>query len=62
MSNRYTELCKIFTKIAARTAESDESYHKAVDCAEQLALDVENSLKIRTDPELGNSTTSEGTR
>ena len=61
MANRYQELCKIFTKIAARAAESDESYDKAVNCAEQLAKDVEETLKIRTDPDLGNSSTSEGT-
>jgi zinc finger SWIM domain-containing protein 3 len=58
MSNRYTELCKLFTKIAARAAESDESYDKAVNCAEKLALDVEESLKIRTGPDLGNSTSA----
>ena len=60
MSNRYMELCKIFTRIAARAAESDESYDQAANCAEQLALDVEKSLKIRTDPDLGKSSTSEG--
>jgi zinc finger SWIM domain-containing protein 3 len=60
MSNRYKELCKIFTRIAARAAESDESYDQAANCAEQLALDVEKSLKIRTDPDLGKSSTSEG--
>ncbi|KAM0913782.1 hypothetical protein ACQ4PT_011951 [Festuca glaucescens] len=60
MSNRYKELCKIFTRIAARAAESDESYDHAANCVEQLALDVEKSLKIRTDPDLGNSSTSEG--
>jgi Ni,Fe-hydrogenase I large subunit len=60
MSNRYNELCKIFTRIAARAAESDESYDQAANCAEQLALDVEKSLKIRTDPDLGKSSTSEG--
>jgi zinc finger SWIM domain-containing protein 3 len=61
MSNRYNELCRIFMKIAARAAESDETYDDAVNSAEQLAQHVEKSLKIRTDPDLGNSSTSEGT-
>ena len=52
MSNRYKELCRIFVKIAARAAESEESYYKAAKCAEQLAQDVEKCLKIRADPDL----------
>uniref|UniRef100_A0ACD5YK45 Uncharacterized protein n=1 Tax=Avena sativa TaxID=4498 RepID=A0ACD5YK45_AVESA len=50
----------MFMKIAARAAESDESYDKAANCAEQLALEVEKCLKIRVDPEVGNSITTEG--
>jgi zinc finger SWIM domain-containing protein 3 len=61
MSNRYRDLCKMFMKIAARAAESDESYDTAANCAEQLAQDVEKCLKIRVDPELNNSSTTNGT-
>lgn len=61
MANRYRDLCRMFIKIAARAAESDESYNKVANSAEQLAQDVEKCLKIRTYPDLGNSSTSEGT-
>uniref|UniRef100_A0ACD5ZZX8 Uncharacterized protein n=1 Tax=Avena sativa TaxID=4498 RepID=A0ACD5ZZX8_AVESA len=61
MSNRYRDLCKMFMKIAARAAESDESYDMAANCAEKLAQEVEKCLKIRADPELGNSCSTEGT-
>jgi zinc finger SWIM domain-containing protein 3 len=54
------DLCKMFMKIAARAAESDESYDTAANCAEQLAQDVEKCLKIRVDPELRNSDTTKG--
>uniref|UniRef100_A0ACD5XZQ0 Uncharacterized protein n=1 Tax=Avena sativa TaxID=4498 RepID=A0ACD5XZQ0_AVESA len=60
MSNRYRDLCKMFMKIAARAAESDESYEKAAHCGEHLAQEVEKCLKIRADPELGNSCTTKG--
>jgi zinc finger SWIM domain-containing protein 3 len=50
----------MFMKIAARAAESDESYDTAANCAEQLAQDVEKCLKIRVDPELRNSDTTKG--
>jgi hypothetical protein len=37
-------------------------YHnQAASFTEQLAQDAENSLKIRTGPDLGNSSTSEAT-
>ena len=52
MSNRYKELRRIFVKIAARAAESEDSYNKAAKFAEQLAQDVEKCLKIRADPDL----------
>jgi hypothetical protein len=35
MSNHYTDLCKMFMKIAARVAEFDESYDMAANCAER---------------------------
>jgi zinc finger SWIM domain-containing protein 3 len=51
----------MFMKIAARAAESDESYDMAANCAEKLAQDVEKCLKIIVDPELSNKCTTEGT-
>ncbi|XP_073358329.1 protein FAR1-RELATED SEQUENCE 5-like [Aegilops tauschii subsp. strangulata] len=60
MSNRYKELCRMFFKIAARAAESKDSYNKAAKFTEQLAQDVEKCLKIRADPDLGDSCTKEG--
>ncbi|XP_073353389.1 protein FAR1-RELATED SEQUENCE 5-like [Aegilops tauschii subsp. strangulata] len=59
MSNRYKELCRMFLKIAARAAESEDSYNKAAKFAEQLAQDVDKCLKIRADPDLGDSCTKE---
>jgi zinc finger SWIM domain-containing protein 3 len=60
MSSRYKDLCKMFVKIAARAAESEESYNEAANCAAQLAQNVEKCLKIRADPDLGSSSGSEG--
>ena len=64
MSSFYKDLCRMFIHIAARAAESDETYDMAAKCAEQLARDVEKQLKIRTDPDpspnLGNSSVSQG--
>lgn len=60
MSNRYKELCRMFLKIAARAAESEDSYNKAAKFAEQLAQGVKKCLKIRADPDLGDSCTKEG--
>ncbi|KAM0864479.1 hypothetical protein ACQ4PT_043894 [Festuca glaucescens] len=60
MANLYKDLCKMYMKIAARAAESDESYDEAANSAEQLAQRVKKCLKIRADPELGNSCTTEG--
>jgi zinc finger SWIM domain-containing protein 3 len=48
----------MYMKIAARAAESDESYDEAANSAEQLAQRVEKCLKIRADPELNNSSTT----
>ncbi|KAE8801114.1 Transposon protein [Hordeum vulgare] len=41
----------MFIQIAARAAESDESYLMAANCAEKLAQDVETCLKHRSDPD-----------
>ncbi|XBJ03944.1 hypothetical protein VPH35_022981 [Triticum aestivum] len=64
MSNYYKELCRMFVKIAARASESDETYDMVAKCAEQLAEAVEKYLKNRTDPDhdpdLGNSSVSQG--
>jgi zinc finger SWIM domain-containing protein 3 len=58
MANRYKDLCKMYIKIAARAAESDESYDEVANSAEQLAQMVEKCLKIRADPKLNNSSTT----
>jgi zinc finger SWIM domain-containing protein 3 len=58
MANRYKDLCKMYMKIAAHAAESDESYDEAASSTEQLAQRVEKCLKIRADPELNNSSTT----
>ena len=50
------ELSRMFLKLAARAAESDETYLMAVSNAERLAEDVEKSLGKRFDPDLDNST------
>ena len=64
MSNYYKELCRMFVKIAARASESDETYDMVAKCAEQLAEAVEKHLKNRTDPDpdpdMGNSSVSQG--
>jgi hypothetical protein len=44
----------MFMNIASRAAESDESYNKAASSAEQLAQDMDKSLKIRNGLDLGN--------
>ena len=60
MSSRYRDLCKMFVKIAARAAESEESYSEAANGAEQLAQNVEKCLKIIVDPDLEPSSGSKG--
>ncbi|XP_073363505.1 protein FAR1-RELATED SEQUENCE 5-like [Aegilops tauschii subsp. strangulata] len=42
---------QMFIHIAARAAESDETFDMAAKCVEQLARDVEKCLKNRTDPD-----------
>ena len=54
------ELSRMFLKLAARAAESDETYLMAVSNAERLAEDVEKSLGKRFDPDLDNSTHTQG--
>jgi hypothetical protein len=49
------------TKFTVHVAESDESYDRSAKCAEQSAQNVEKSLNIRTDSDLGNSSTLEDT-
>lgn len=60
LSNRYKELCRMFVQIAARTANSKESYFMAANCAEKLAQDVEKCLQIRSDPDMDDLPTSQG--
>jgi len=60
LSKRRHELCKIYLQLAARAAESDETYFIAVKNAEQLAEEVEKGLKLRSDPDLGTSTHPQG--
>ncbi|KAI5010047.1 hypothetical protein ZWY2020_012184 [Hordeum vulgare] len=54
----------MFIQIAARAAESDESYLVAANCAEKLAQDVESCLKHRSDPDIdsNNITTTSSER
>ena len=60
LTKRYKELCRMFIQIAARAAESEESYLMAANYAEKLAEDVEKCLKHRSDPDTGNSVCSQG--
>jgi zinc finger SWIM domain-containing protein 3 len=55
LSDRYSSLCKMFVKIACRVAKSEETYSMSTNCAEKLAEDIENFLKIRGDPDLDSS-------
>nr|AAR87282.1 hypothetical protein [Oryza sativa Japonica Group] len=59
LSNRYKELCRMFVQIAARAANSKESYFMAANCAEKLAQDVEKCLQIRSDPDMDDLPTSQ---
>ncbi|XP_062224865.1 uncharacterized protein LOC133923600 [Phragmites australis] len=52
----------MFVRLAARAAESEETYFMAVNNAEKLAKDVEKSLKIRADPDLDNSSCPQATQ
>ena len=49
LSQRRKELSRMFLKLAAQAAESDETYFMAVSNAEKLAVDVEKSLGKRFD-------------
>ena len=60
LTKPYKELCRMFIQIAARAAESEESYLMAANYAEKLAEDVEKCLKHRSDPDTGNSVCSQG--
>lgn len=60
LSNRYKELCRMFVQIAARAANSKESYFMAANCAEKLAQDVEKCLQIRSNPDMDDLPTSQG--
>ncbi|XP_044338140.1 uncharacterized protein [Triticum aestivum] len=51
LTKRYKELCRMFIQIAARAAESEESYLMAANYAEKLAEEVEKCLKHRSDPD-----------
>jgi zinc finger SWIM domain-containing protein 3 len=55
VSRRRKDLCRIYLKLAARVAESDETYLMAASNAEKLAEDVEKSLGKRPDQDLGSS-------
>jgi hypothetical protein len=44
----------MFMNIASCAAESDKSYNKGASSAEQLAQDMDKSLKIRNGLDLGN--------
>ena len=53
LSKRRKELCRMYIHLATRAAESDETYFLAVNNAEKLAEDVEKSLKIKADSDVG---------
>uniref|UniRef100_I1QZB2 Protein FAR1-RELATED SEQUENCE n=1 Tax=Oryza glaberrima TaxID=4538 RepID=I1QZB2_ORYGL len=55
LSDQYSSLCKMFVKIVCRAAKSEETYSMSTNCAEKLAEDIENFLKIRGDPDLDSS-------
>ena len=50
----------MYIHLANRAAESDETYLMAVNNAQKLAEDVEKSLKIRPDSDVGTSSHPEG--
>ncbi|CAN6227748.1 unnamed protein product [Urochloa humidicola] len=52
----------MFLKLAARAAQSDETYFMAVSNAEKLAEDVEKSLGKKTEPAIGSSSHPQGTQ
>jgi zinc finger SWIM domain-containing protein 3 len=60
LSQRRKEISRIFFKLAARAAESNETYFMAVSSARQLADDVEKSLGKRFDADLNSSTRTQG--
>jgi zinc finger SWIM domain-containing protein 3 len=55
LSRHRKELCRIYLKLAARAAESDETYLIAASNPEKLAEDVEKILVKRPDQDLGSS-------
>ncbi|EAZ06188.1 hypothetical protein OsI_28427 [Oryza sativa Indica Group] len=46
---------KVYKIKACRVAKSEETYSMSTNCAEKLAEDIENFLKIRGDPDLDSS-------
>ena len=60
LSKRRQELCRMYIHLANRAVESDETYLMAVNNAQKLAEDVEKSLKIRPDSDVGTSSHPEG--
>ncbi|EMS59554.1 hypothetical protein TRIUR3_01195 [Triticum urartu] len=59
LTKRYKELCRMFIQIAARAAESEESYLMAANYMQRIAEEVEKCLKHRSDPDIGNSVCSQ---
>lgn len=55
LTKRRKGLSRMYLQLAARAAESDETYLMAVNNVQKLAEDVEFSLKIRSDPDMKSS-------
>ena len=60
LSNRYNTLTRVFNRILARAAESEETYSICTKTAEKLAEDIEKSLKISHSPNLSSSSNPQG--
>jgi len=60
LSNRYSELSRIFNRIAVRAALSEETFSISTKVAEKLVKDIEKFLKIRPDPNIESSSRPQG--
>ena len=61
LSNRFSTLTRVYNRILARAAESEETYSICTQTAEKLAEDIENNLKIKPSSNLNRSSTPRGT-
>ena len=61
LSNRFSTLTRVYNRILARAAESEETYSICTQTDEKLAEDIENNLKIKPSSNLNSSSTPRGT-